>query len=135
MVSNNSVARSQAGSMVLEKPTPSYTNERTDGGNAQLMEASLTELYSSLRALIRSNQQLEEALRANPDDDDFIEAMEENWSVMRKKHAMAIELVNDMQRQSISIDLAEDIRDMQFPALKESTQKEHPTETEGGIYL
>jgi hypothetical protein len=99
------------------------------------MEASLTELYSSLRALIRSNEQLEEVLRANPGDADFIEALEENWSVMRKKRASAIELVNDMQRQRLSIDLAEDIREMKFPALKESTQKEHTPTAGGGIYL
>jgi predicted nuclease with TOPRIM domain len=97
------------------------------------MEARLTELYSSLRALLRSNQQLEEALSHTPGDADFIEALEENWSVMRNQRALAVELVTDMKRQGVNIDIAEDICKMSFPAKKE--QEQHPTVTETGVYL
>ena len=102
------------------------------------MEATLTELYSSLRALTRSNKELEEALDINPGDADFIEALEENWSVMRKKRALAKELVTDLKRQGVNIDLAEDIRQMDLPDLQKasSTQPEQPnTTSDGGIYL
>jgi hypothetical protein len=97
------------------------------------MEARLTELYSSLRALLRSNWQLEEALSHTPGDADFIEALEENWSVMRSQRALAMELVADMKRQGVDIDIAEDISDMNFPVKKEPDQD--PTVTETGVYL
>jgi hypothetical protein len=49
--------------------------ERDDGGNVMLMEARLLELYSSLRALHRSNTNLEEALEETPGDADFLIAI------------------------------------------------------------
>jgi hypothetical protein len=40
---------------------------------------SLFLLYSSLRALYRSNQELLEALKTDPNHQDFLDAVEENW--------------------------------------------------------
>ena len=134
--------RSGAGSMVLERPKPE-SEGRTDGGNVQLMEARLTELYSSLRALYRSNQELLKALETDPDDKDFAEALEENWSAIRKQRDLAMELVRDMKAQGTDIDLPLDICDMKVPAWKEphaepqeeQQQEEQKTCETEGMYL
>uniref|UniRef100_A0A7S2UNV0 Uncharacterized protein n=1 Tax=Attheya septentrionalis TaxID=420275 RepID=A0A7S2UNV0_9STRA len=108
--------RSKAGSVTLQRPD-SPLDDPTNGGNVQLMEARLLELYSSLRALERSNQELKEALSTtNPNDKDFIQAIEENWSTMRKQRELAIDLVTSMKRQAVNIDLPKDICDLDIPA-------------------
>ena len=136
--------RTEAGSMVLERPD-SPNNRRTDGGNIQLMEARLTELYSSLRKLYSSNQELTEALSASPSDTDFSEALEENWSAMRKQRELALELVREMKNQGTNVDMPEDICDMKIPAWREpqkesqgaqqEEEKERTNEPDGGLYL
>jgi hypothetical protein len=136
--------RSEAGSMTLERPNPA-NDRRTDGGNVQLIEARLTELYSSLRALYRSNQELLEALKTNPNDQDFLDAVEENWTTLRKQRELAMELVRDAQNQGANaIDMPEDIVDMRIPAWREqkheqseekNTEEEKAGESEGGVYL
>lgn len=142
MASNlHSASRSQAGSAVLERPDP---DRRTDGGNVQLMEARITELYLSLRALYRSNQELLEALKSNPGDKDFEEAVEENWVTMRKQRELAMELTRDMKNQGADIDMPQDICDMDIPAWrdvpsaqeeKHGTEEQKGGETEEGVYL
>lgn len=139
--------RSKAGSMVLEKPKSTVSpNERTDGGNVQLMEARLTELYSSVRTLYRSNKDLKEALVSDPGDKDFIEALKENWTVIRNQRTLAFELVAEMKRRGFNIDLPQDICDMDVPAWKEprpeptavqEQQHENPNNIDGtgGVYL
>lgn len=129
---------SEADSAVLEKPT---AERRTDGGNLQLMEARLTELYSSLRALYRSNADLQEALADDPTDRDFLIAIEENWEVMRNQRALAIELVSEMKQKGANIDLPEDICEMDIPAHNKTTKHEdeqpdpQPNAAEAGLYL
>jgi hypothetical protein len=135
---SNDIQRSKAGSMVLENPsgtTTSAATARTDGGNVQLMDARLTELYSSLRALKRSNEDLKEALLSDPGDKDFIEAIEENWNVMRNQRTLAMELVSDMKARGVAIDLPKDICDMEVPAWKKKTEQNYSSGTETGAYL
>lgn len=127
--------------MAMERSDPSG-DRRTDGGNVQLMEAHLTRLYSSLRALYRSNQELAEALVVSPNDVDFQEAIEENWSAMRKQRELALELVRDMKNQGTNVDMPEDICDMEIPAWRELQKQSHHGEAEqliseadGGLYL
>jgi len=142
MASNTNNNRSEAGSRVLERPNPA-NDQRTDGGNVQLMEARLVELYSSLRALYRSNQELAEALAADPEDSDFAQAVEENWSTMRKQRELAVELVRDLKARGTDIDMPEDICDMNVPAWREpkkqsqeqKQEEEQTHETEEGVYL
>lgn len=132
------VNRNEAGSAVLEKPK---NDRRTDGGNLQLMEARLTQLYSSLRALYRSNSELQEALADNPMDRDFLVAVEENWETMRNQRALAMELVSEMKQRGANIDLPLDICEMDIPAHKKKKepssepQSSATTESETGIYL
>lgn len=122
--------------MVLECPDP--TNERrTDGGNVQLMEARVMELFSSLRALYRSNQELTEALKSDPIDSDFAEALEENWVTIRGQRELATEIVRDMKARGSNVDMPQDICDMEIPAWKErkEEEKEQTSGTEEGVYL
>ena len=126
---NNAELRSLAGSMVMEKPKQKF-ERRDDGGNVQLMEARLLELYSSLRALYRSNQELKDALEndptTNPDDPDFLQAIEENWSTIRKQRDLSMELVSEMRLRGMNIDMPDDIISMEVPAHTTTT-----TETAG----
>jgi len=140
------VDRSMAGSTVLPQssanPSP---HKRTDGGNVQLMEARLVELYSSLRALGRSNDQLKEALLDDPNDSDFITAIDENLTAMRGQRELCMELVRDMKGQGMNIDLPEDICNLDVLATPTSQDQEEsqssapitqtPTETDTGVYL
>lgn len=106
------------------------------------MEARLIELYSSLRALYRSNKELQEALAADPTDRDFLVAVEENWDTMRKQRALAIELVSEMKQRGTNIDLPLDVCEMDIPAhSKKKDVEEQPSDpqqssnVENGLYL
>lgn len=124
-------------------------------GNVQLIEARLLELYSSIRALYRSNQDLLEATKADPDPV-FQEALEENWEVLRRQRLAAMQLVIELKQRGMrSFDLPPDICDMQVPAhttttpndnarqIPEDSAQTQPTApttateegTEGGVYL
>jgi len=128
--------------MVLERGD-APTDDRTDGGNVPLMEARLTETFSSLRALYRSNQELAEALKSDPNDDVFRQAREENWTTMRRQRELAMELVRDLQARGTNIDMPHDICDMNIPAWKEPSphqlqeeEKQQASEAVGdGVYL
>ena len=128
--------------MVLERGE-APTDDRTDGGNVQLMEARLTELLSSLRALYRSNQELAEALKSDPSDDDFRQALDENWTTMRRQRELSMELVRDMKARGTNIDMPQDICDMNIPAWKqpppqqsqeEESNKQARLEARGSIF-
>ena len=134
MNARGGVDTSKAGSIVLQKPVQS-SNDRTDGGNVHLMEARLVELYSSLRALYRSNKDLKEALVSSPNDKDFLQAMEENWTVLRKQRTLAMELVNEMKQRGVNIDLPQDICDMDIPAWKGQPKQREEEKEDAGVYL
>mmetsp|Transcript_8207 Transcript_8207/g.10718 ORF Transcript_8207/g.10718 Transcript_8207/m.10718 type:complete len:146 (+) Transcript_8207:102-539(+) len=97
------------------KPEEEYDklvgSELDHGGNPQLMEAQFLQLVSSIRALASSNQQLREAL-LEEDDVDFHSAIKENKYLILKKRSLLVNLVTDMKRMSVNIDVPDDIRDM-----------------------
>ena len=102
-------------------PAPSKTNNAASalsqevaacGGNTQLMEARLCELTSSIRALLRSNTDLEGALSAggNEDDPDFLQALEENKIVVRRQGRVAAALVQELKNHGCNISLEADLQ-------------------------
>lgn len=114
------VGRADAGSLTL--PAPSKTISNADhtapsqevaacGGNTQLMEARLCELTSSIRALLRSNTDLEDALAGgNEDDPDFLQALEENNMVVRRQGRVAVALVQELKNHGCNISLEADVQ-------------------------
>ena len=81
----NNTPKSQAGSLVMAKPSSSDGSSIQNDGNVLLMEARMTELVSNIRALDDSNKQLEEALVDEPNDIDFVQAIKENKELIQKK--------------------------------------------------
>jgi hypothetical protein len=114
----NHIRREEAGSLTLPAPTmPRLSgSEKAQkevlecGGNAQLMEARLCQTTSSIRALIRSNQDLEAALQSDPNDPDFLQAVAENRLALRRQYLVAVALVKALQAHGASVELEEDIR-------------------------
>lgn len=112
-----SVPRDQAGSLVLPPKKSRATaqeNANTEvlecGGNTQLMEARLCQMTCSLRALTRSNQELEDALKESPDDVDFLQAIAENKLTIRRQGQVALALVQELQTRGCNVELEDDIR-------------------------
>ena len=110
--------RDQAGSLVMPRPpsktaTTAASNAKNEvaecGGNVLLLEARLCEITSSIRALLRSNEDLDEALRDAPNDPDFLQAVEENKIAIRRQGRVAESLVNEMKTKGAKVDLEEDI--------------------------
>ena len=81
-------------------------------GNVQLMEARFLELSSSIRALYKSNQDLEEALQESPGDADFIEAILENQGIIVRKRKELVRIVKGMQEMGANVDVPDDIQTM-----------------------
>jgi len=81
-------------------------------GNLLLMEATFMEIVSNIRALVSSNQDLEEALVADPHDLDFQQALKENRYIILKKRQQLVNLVTDMKRMGANIDVPDDIQQM-----------------------
>jgi len=100
--------REQAGSLTL--PPPPSVEVTECGGNVLLMEARLCELTSSIRALLRSNTDLVEALGDNQDDPDFLQAIEENKLAIRRQGRVAVSLAQELQTRGANIELEEDIQ-------------------------
>ena len=75
--------------------------EDTSVPNAQLMEARICQLISSLRALTRSNKELEAALLEDPEDYDFISAVKENRDVIHKQLQLVMALAHKMKEVGI----------------------------------
>ena len=111
--------REQAGSLTMLRPESAVAsveknaeNEvRQCGGNVVLLEARLCEMTSSIRALARSNVDLEAALKDSPEDPDFLQALSENRLAIRRQGLVAQALVREMNAMGTKVDLEEDIRD------------------------
>eukprot|EP00957_Ditylum_brightwellii_P029590 2236150-Ditylum_brightwellii.AAC.1 len=93
--------------IAINRPKQDYTGK--DDGNAILMEARLCEIISSLRALIKSNTELEEALIECPGDKDFIDAISENRIVIIKKQKAATELVRELRIRGVDAEVPKDV--------------------------
>lgn len=86
----------------------SNTNDDT---NPILLEAKLLELITSIRQLISSNQQLEQALNEEEqDDDDLLQALIENEELIIRKKNNATMLANTLKsRHGVNISLNDKI--------------------------
>lgn len=86
----------------------SNTNDDT---NPILLEAKLLELITSIRQLISSNQQLEQALNEEEqDDDDLLQALIENEELIIRKKNNATMLANTLKsRHGVTISLNDKI--------------------------
>lgn len=126
----------------MPKPEPKSQQsiQEVSQGNPLLMEATFLELVSSIRALHRSNGELEEALNHNPNDVDFLLAVKENKYIILRKREEILRLVVDMKRMGANTDVPDDIRDMKI----DMTPKQQPNtapppssseEQEAGVYL
>ena len=78
----------------------SNTNDDT---NPILLEAKLLELITSIRQLISSNQQLEQALNEDEDDedDDLLQALIENEDLILRKKNNATMLANTLKSRQV----------------------------------
>lgn len=147
-------ARDQAGSLTMPPPatgaaaTSAEKNAENEvrrcGGNAVLMEARLCEMISSIRALVRSNVDLEEALRESPEDPDFLQAVSENKLAIRRQGLVAQALVQEMRALGAKVDLEGDVLDaisnvQKYVSGERSTAEGGEgvasTDTSGGLYL
>jgi hypothetical protein len=81
-------------------------------GNIQLMETRFSELSSSIRALCKSNKELEDALLMTPGDEDFIEAIVENKALMIKQKKELTEVVQSMRTMGSNVDVPDDVQIM-----------------------
>mmetsp|Transcript_2190 Transcript_2190/g.3255 ORF Transcript_2190/g.3255 Transcript_2190/m.3255 type:complete len:137 (+) Transcript_2190:143-553(+) len=95
--------------IAIKKPEKNDVESQCDGGNLMLMEARSQQLLSSIRALIRSNKDLNDALIETPNDSDFLDAFSENHVIILKQRTALLNLVIDMKRQGADIDVPEDI--------------------------
>ena len=73
------------------------------------MEARLCQITSSMRALVRSNKDLEEALETSPGDADFLQAIAENQLTIRRQGLVAVALVREMKARGCNAELEADI--------------------------
>mmetsp|Transcript_18677 Transcript_18677/g.40080 ORF Transcript_18677/g.40080 Transcript_18677/m.40080 type:complete len:143 (-) Transcript_18677:44-472(-) len=83
-------------------------SDANDDDQPVLMEAKLVEMIASLRQLIHSNGQLEEALRECRDED-LLQALEENDGVIERKCDDARILAAKLSRHGVDISLEDKI--------------------------
>lgn len=138
--------RNEAGGLVMSKPSkpadPQQLLREVTQGNLLLMESTFLELVSNIRALDRSNGELEEALIEDPGDVDFLLAVKENKYIILRKREELLRLVVDMKRMGADMDVPDDIRDMKLDMTpKQETDdvappsEEQEEEAEAGVYL
>ena len=119
----------------------SNTNDDT---NPILLEAKLLELITSIRKLISSNQQLEQALNEEEDDedDDLLQALIENEELIIRKKNNATMLANTLKsRHGVTISLNDKIPlyhgSVLIKKMKEDGEdkKSKNGNDDGGLYL
>ncbi|KAL7542153.1 hypothetical protein ACHAXR_011553 [Thalassiosira sp. AJA248-18] len=110
-------------------------SDTNDDDQPILMEAKLVEMISSLRQLIHSNQQLDEALE-DCYDEDLLQALEENESViLRKRNAIRV-LAAKLSRHGVNISLEDKIpRYDGSIVLKKMKERGNDKNQSGGMYL
>jgi hypothetical protein len=67
-------------------------NDDAIGDDALILQEELNELLNSITHLERSNSELREALTSDPDDTDFLQAVQENEAILFKKQKRAEDL-------------------------------------------
>eukprot|EP00953_Heterococcus_sp_UTEX-ZZ885_P004363 2861-Heterococcus_DN1.PRE.6 len=68
------------------------SNDDAISGDALILQEELNELLNSITHLERSNSELREALTSDPNDADFLQAVQENEGVLLKKQKRAEKL-------------------------------------------
>ena len=125
-------------------PKPIPEDAILESGNLMLMEARFLQLVSSIRALVKSNSDLQEALQEDPDDGDFLTALSENKLVIGKNRKTLLDLVMSMKRLGGKIDLPDDIRDLEVdpwssssatPENDSSGESSRNNQNEEGLFL
>ena len=116
----------------------SNTNDDT---NPILLEAKLLELITSIRQLISSNQQLEQALNEEQDeDDDLLQALIENEELILRKKNNATMLADTLKSSGVNISLNDKIPLYHGSVLlkkmrEEEEEKSKNDDAGGGLYL
>ena len=116
----------------------SNTNDDT---NPILLEAKLLELITSIRQLISSNQQLEQALNEEQDeDDDLLQALIENEELILRKKNNAMVLADTLKCLGVNISLNDKIPLYHGSVLlkkmrEEEEEKSKNDDAGGGLYL
>eukprot|EP00578_Thalassiosira_sp_NH16_P023932 CAMPEP_0181091946 /NCGR_PEP_ID=MMETSP1071-20121207/8665_1 /TAXON_ID=35127 /ORGANISM="Thalassiosira sp., Strain NH16" /LENGTH=114 /DNA_ID=CAMNT_0023174111 /DNA_START=152 /DNA_END=496 /DNA_ORIENTATION=+ len=112
-------------------------SDTNDNNDPVLMEAKLLEMISSLRQLIHSNQQLDEALLEDHDED-LLQALEENEYVILRKRNEARVLAENLRRHGVNISLDDKVPgyngSVVLRKIKEK-QKDNSSNQNGGLYL
>jgi predicted ATPase with chaperone activity len=127
--------KSQAGNLILEKASEQSSpqiHQVVRHGNSLLMEAQFLELVSNIRALHISNRDLKEALKEDPNDLDFLQALKENKYIILRKREEVLRLVFDMKRAGANIDVPDDIIAMKIDLPKDEANDANEGE---GVYL
>ena len=118
----------------VQDTTNNNNNNNDDVLNAQLMEARICQLISSLRALVRSNKELEAALLEEPEDYDFISAVKENQNVIHKQLQLIMTLANKMKQVGIhNYQLPDDIYKIISQSSTNQQQQQQQQEPESQV--
>ena len=102
-----------------------------------LMEAKLLEMVSSIRQLIHSNQQLDEALQEDHDED-LLQALEENEGVILRRTNDAAALAAKLSsRHGVIISLEDKIPkyDGSLVLKQRKEKQQNDSNQNGGLYL
>mmetsp|Transcript_783 Transcript_783/g.1321 ORF Transcript_783/g.1321 Transcript_783/m.1321 type:complete len:142 (+) Transcript_783:2-427(+) len=124
------------------KPAPrlsasgNVVSNTNDDNQPILMEAKLVEMIVSLRQLINSNQQLEEALQ-ECHDEDLLQALEENDSLILRKRNDARMLATKLISHGVNISLEDKIPqyDGSLVLKQMKGQQNNESSQNGGMYL
>ena len=128
--------RADAGSLTLPVPVRTRLSSAENAqkevldcaGNTQLMEGRLCQVTSSIRALVRSNRDLEVALQSDPDDQDFLQAVAENKLVLQRQCQVAAAFVKELQSHGANVELEDDIRQIIIALNEELISTSYPSE-------
>ncbi|KAL7545617.1 hypothetical protein ACHAWF_008973 [Thalassiosira exigua] len=110
-------------------------SDANDDDQPVLMEARLVETITSLRQLIRSNEELEDALRDCPDDD-LLEALKENEQVILRRRDNAMTLAAKLRRHGLTVSLEDKIPPYAGSSLlRQMKEEQKAEENDSGLYL
>mmetsp|Transcript_4389 Transcript_4389/g.9747 ORF Transcript_4389/g.9747 Transcript_4389/m.9747 type:complete len:137 (+) Transcript_4389:88-498(+) len=118
--------------------TGDVVNSEEADNNPVLMEARLTEMIVSLQQLIRTNEQLEEAL-CETMDEDLLQALKENDElILRRRRAAAVLAAKLHERSGVDISLSDKVPPYAGSSVLkriEDTRREKGEGRDGGMYL
>ena len=104
-----------------------------------MLEARFLELTSSVRALYKSNQELQDALDDCPNDPDFIQAINENIGIIKKQQKELVKVVQGMRNLGANVDVPDDIQVMDVdgsvtnPSFQQQQQQQRRQQSDGPL--